>query len=215
MPQHPPLDAWDKYRSPYGQIPIAKIWKINQNLCRSMHLFWMEKKKKKFHWLNRSSLLVGSTLIVNRPNLPDRTESDVSKSVTSVTLCSCGETSAGERECVKHFQSKSLRSSHRGRGGGAFYPEPQAGYGSGRGGEIGRIAHMHPPTLTDTHSHQALSFFPPVSLSPSPPLGPTSRSQTAAWTSSWFHPAEREKEQSGNNDAINKPCAVACIAYVQ
>lgn len=85
-----------------------------------MHLFWMEKKKKKFHRLNRSSLLVGSTLIVNRPNLRDRTESDVSKSVTSVTLCSCGETSAGERECVKHFQSKSLRSSHRGRGGGVL-----------------------------------------------------------------------------------------------
>lgn len=120
MPLNPPLDAWDKYRSPYGQIPIAKIWKINQNLCRSMHLFWMEKKKKKFHRLNRSSLLVGSTLIVNRPNLRDRTESDVSKSVTSVTLCSCGETSAGERECVKHFQSKSLRSSHRGRGGGVL-----------------------------------------------------------------------------------------------
>lgn len=128
-----------------------------------MHLFWMEKKKKKFHWLNRSSLLVGSTLIVNRPNLRDRTESDVSKSVTSVTLCSCGETSAGERECVKHFQSKSLRSSHRGRGGGAFYPEPQAGYGSGRGGEIGRIAHMHPPTHALTPS--PLIFSPRVFVS--------------------------------------------------
>lgn len=177
-----------------------------------MHLFWMEKKKKKFHWLNRSSLLVGSTLIVNRPNLRDRTESDVSKSVTSVTLCSCGETSAGERECVKHFQSKSLRSSHRVSGGGRSTQNHKLDTDRE---EEERSDVLHICIHPHTHSHQALSFFPPVSLSPSPPLVPTSRSQTAAWTSSWFHPAEREKEQSGNNDAINKPCAVACIAYVQ
>lgn len=71
------------------------------------------------------------------------------------SLCVRAEKSLQERVC-KAFQSKSLRSSHRGEGG-AFYPEPQAGYGSGRGGEIGHIAHMHPPT--HTHSHQALSFF--------------------------------------------------------
>lgn len=47
MPHHPALDAWDKYRRPYGQIPIANIWIINQNLCKSMHLFWTEKTKQK------------------------------------------------------------------------------------------------------------------------------------------------------------------------
>lgn len=127
-----------------------------------MHLFWMEKKKKKFHWLNRSSLLVGSTLIVNRPNLRDRTESDVSKSVTSVTLCSCGETSAGERECVKHFQSKSLRSSHRVSGRGGRSTQNHELDTDREEEERSDVLHIciHPHPHTRTHTKPS-HFFPP------------------------------------------------------
>lgn len=57
----------------------------------------------------------------------------------------------------------------------------------GRGGETGRIGR---DASTHTGSHIVLLFFHVFISTFS--FSPTSRSQTAAWISSWFHPVQKQ-----------------------